>query len=132
MKWEQEYAAHRRRLADDLKRLEQRGQRTLSSLQFKEAELMKRKEFLEWELEQEMEQDMSEKINSWEDMKLKVELEKDPNNLKNIKKQVQNELDKIDWDHVKEKGDFETRLRISEKKKEYEEVESELEAGINQ
>ncbi|CAG7662801.1 unnamed protein product [Allacma fusca] len=76
--------------------------------------------------------DMSEKINSWEDMKLKVELEKDPNNLKNIKKQVQNELDKIDWDHVKEKGDFETRLRISEKKKEYEEVESELEAGINQ
>ncbi|CAG7725010.1 unnamed protein product [Allacma fusca] len=83
--------------------------------------------------------DMSEKINSCEDMKLKVELEKEHNNLKNSEKQVQDELDKIDRDYVKEKGDFENSLqiltecrqRISEKKKECEEVESELEAGIS-
>jgi hypothetical protein len=55
-KLELEYAAHRRRLAEDWKRLEQQEQETLAGLQSKEADLKKRRELLEWEVDQEMEQ----------------------------------------------------------------------------
>lgn len=56
MKLEQEYAAHRRRLAEDWKRLEQQEQETLASLQSKEKDLKKKRELLEWEVEEEMNQ----------------------------------------------------------------------------
>lgn len=56
LKLEQEYAAHRRRLAEDWKRLEQQEQETLASLQSKEKDLKKRRELLEWEVDQEMNQ----------------------------------------------------------------------------
>jgi len=55
-KLELEYAAHRRRLEEDWKRLEQQEKETLASLQSKEADLKKRRELLEWEVDQEMEQ----------------------------------------------------------------------------
>lgn len=53
---ETEYSAHRKILAEDWKRLEQQEQETLASLQSKEKDLKKRREFLEWEIDQEMEQ----------------------------------------------------------------------------
>lgn len=53
---EQEYAAHRRRLAEDWKRLEQQEQETLASLQSKEKDLKKKRELLEWEVDEEMNQ----------------------------------------------------------------------------
>ncbi len=55
-KLETEYSAHRRRLAEDWKRLEQQEQETLASLQSKEKDLQKRRELLDWEIDQEMEQ----------------------------------------------------------------------------
>lgn len=53
---EQEYAAHRKRLEDDWKRLEQQEQETLASLQSKDKDLKRRRELLEWEIDQEMDQ----------------------------------------------------------------------------
>jgi ribonuclease I len=68
-KLEQEYAAHRRRLAEDWKRLEQQEQETLANLQSKEKDLKKRRELLEWEIDQEMEQ---VRKNPFHDMFLSV------------------------------------------------------------
>ena len=67
-------------------------------------------------------QEMASKIATCEDQKLKLELEKEQNNLKNSEKQLTDELEKIDRDYSTKKGEFDNSSQLlTENRKKLEE-----------